>query len=68
MFSTLVESEPFVRAFSPGSTLEPGLKAFRRHGPKCSLETPPLVPVGITYRDKRAVSQRYFSAMIDAGF
>jgi hypothetical protein len=25
----LVESEAFVLAFSPGSTLEPGLKAFR---------------------------------------
>jgi hypothetical protein len=32
-----VESETFVRAFSPGSTLEPGLKAFRRRGPKWSL-------------------------------
>jgi hypothetical protein len=36
-----VESEAFVRAFSPGSTLEPGLKAFHQRGPKCSLETPP---------------------------
>jgi hypothetical protein len=26
----LIESEALVRAFSPGSTLEPGLKAFRR--------------------------------------
>jgi hypothetical protein len=34
---TLVESEPFVRTFSPGSTLEPGLKAFCRRGPQCSL-------------------------------
>jgi hypothetical protein len=41
---TLVESEPFVRAFSPGSTLEPGLKAFRWRGPKYSLETPPFSP------------------------
>jgi hypothetical protein len=30
----LVESEAFVRAFSPGSTLEPGLKVFRRRGLK----------------------------------
>jgi hypothetical protein len=36
--------EAFVRAFSPDSTLEPGLKAFRRRGPKCSLETPPFSP------------------------
>jgi hypothetical protein len=49
---SLVESEAFVRAFSPGSTLEPGLKAFRRRGPKCPLETPPLlVQVGTTNRD-----------------
>jgi hypothetical protein len=34
---TPVESEAFVRAFSPDSTLELGLKAFRRRGPKCSL-------------------------------
>jgi hypothetical protein len=33
----LVEKEALVRAFSPGSTLEPGLKAFRQRGPKCSL-------------------------------
>jgi hypothetical protein len=65
---TLVESEALVRAFSPGSTLEPGLKAFRRRGPKCSLETPPLVPVAITNRDTRAASQRHFPTMIDAGF
>jgi hypothetical protein len=67
---SLVESEPFVWAFSPGSTLEPGLKAFRRRGPKCLLETPrpPLVPVGITNRNKRAAAQRHFPAMIDAGF
>jgi hypothetical protein len=30
----LVESEALVRPFSPGSTLEPGLKTFRRRGPK----------------------------------
>jgi hypothetical protein len=65
---SFLESRAFVRAFSPGSTLEPGLKAFRRRGPKCSLETPPLVPVGISNRDKRAASQRHFPAMIDAGF
>jgi hypothetical protein len=64
----LVEREALVQAFSPGSTLEPGLKVFRRRGPKCSLETPLLVPVGITNRDKRAASQRHFPAMIDAGF
>jgi hypothetical protein len=28
----LVEMEAFVRAFSPGSTLEPGLKGFHRRG------------------------------------
>jgi hypothetical protein len=33
----LVEREDLVRAFSPGSTLKPGLKVFRRRGPKCSL-------------------------------
>jgi hypothetical protein len=38
--STLVEREAFVRAFSPGSTLESGLKTFRRRGPKWLLETP----------------------------
>jgi hypothetical protein len=38
----LVESEAFVRTFSPDSTLEPGLKDFRRRGPKCSLETTSL--------------------------
>jgi hypothetical protein len=48
---TLVEREAFVQAFSPGSTLEPGLKAFHRRGPKCPLEHPPLVPVGTTNRD-----------------
>jgi hypothetical protein len=32
--SSLVESEALVRAFSPDSTLEPGLKAFRRRGLK----------------------------------
>jgi hypothetical protein len=57
-----------VRVFSPGSTLEPGLKVFRRRDPKYSLETPPLVPVGITNHDKRAASQRHFPAMIDVGF
>jgi hypothetical protein len=31
---TLVESETLVRAFSPGLTLESGLKAFRRRDPK----------------------------------
>jgi hypothetical protein len=65
---TLVESEAFVLAFSPVSTLEPGPKAFHRRGPKWSLETPPLVLVGITNRDKRTGSQRHFPAMIDAGF
>jgi hypothetical protein len=39
---TLVERVALVRAFSPSSTLEPGLTAFCRRGPKCSLETPPL--------------------------
>jgi hypothetical protein len=33
----VVESEASVRAFSPSSTLEPGVKAFCRCGPKCSL-------------------------------
>jgi hypothetical protein len=33
----LVESDALVQGFSPGSTLEPGLKAFRRRGPKCKL-------------------------------
>jgi hypothetical protein len=41
---SLVESEALVLAFSPGSTLEPGLKAFRRRGLKCCLETPPFSP------------------------
>jgi hypothetical protein len=41
---SLVEREALVRAFSPGSTLEPGLKVFRRRGPKCWLETPPFSP------------------------
>jgi hypothetical protein len=40
----LVESEALVWAFSPGSTLELGLKAFRRRGSKCWLETPPFTP------------------------
>jgi hypothetical protein len=35
----LVEREALVRAFSPSSTLEPGLKVFRRRGSKCWLET-----------------------------
>jgi hypothetical protein len=34
---TLVESKALVWAFSPGSTLELGLKAFRRCGPKWVL-------------------------------
>jgi hypothetical protein len=29
---SLVEREAFVRAFSPSSTLEPGLKGFHRRG------------------------------------
>jgi hypothetical protein len=62
------EREDLVRTFSPGSTLESGLKVFRRRGPKCSLVTPPLVPVAITNRDKGAASQRHFPAMTDAGF
>jgi hypothetical protein len=66
--SPLVESEALVRAFSPGSTLEPRLKAFRQRGPKCWREATPLVSVGITNRDKRASSQRLFPAMIDTGF
>jgi hypothetical protein len=37
IYHALVEREALVRTFSPGSTLEPGLKAFRRRGPKCSL-------------------------------
>jgi hypothetical protein len=37
VFDSLVEKEALVRAFSPGSTLEPGLKAFRRRDPKCSM-------------------------------
>jgi hypothetical protein len=40
----LVEREALVRAFSPDSTLEPRLKVFRRHGPKCWLETLPFSP------------------------
>jgi hypothetical protein len=64
----LVESETSIRVFSPSSTLEPRLKAFRRGGPNCWLETTPLVLVGITNRDKRAGSQCLFHAMIDAGF
>jgi hypothetical protein len=65
---TLVEWETLVRAFSPGSTLEPGLKAFHQRCPKCWSETPHLVPVGITNRDKRADSQHHFPAMMDASF
>jgi hypothetical protein len=40
----LVEREALVRAFSPSSTFEPGLKALRRRGPKYWLETPPFSP------------------------
>jgi hypothetical protein len=65
---TLVEWETLVRAFSPGSTLEPGLKAFHQRCPKCWSETPHLVPDGITNRDKRADSQHHFPAMMDASF
>jgi hypothetical protein len=32
--TTMVELEPLIRPFSPGSTLEPGLEVFHRHGPK----------------------------------
>jgi hypothetical protein len=35
--ATLVEIEALVQSFSPGSTLEPGLKAFRRRGSKWLL-------------------------------
>jgi hypothetical protein len=41
---TLVEREALLRVFSSGSTLNPGLKAFRRRGPKCSLYPAPLSP------------------------
>jgi hypothetical protein len=50
---TPVEREVFVRAFSPGSTLEPGLKTFCRRGPKCHECSPILVPVDNTTHDKR---------------
>jgi hypothetical protein len=42
--TSLVESEALVRAFSPSSILEPGLKAFRRRGPKWVLEPLPFCP------------------------
>jgi hypothetical protein len=49
---TLVEREVLLRPFSPGSTLERVLKAFRQRGPKWVPElTPsPLVLVGIIAR------------------
>jgi hypothetical protein len=40
ILTTLVESETLVRTFIPGSTLELGLKAFRRRG-RNSLGLPP---------------------------
>jgi hypothetical protein len=56
MVHTLVESEAFVRAFSPGSTLEQGLKAFLSTWPEMlAVVGPPLVPVRITNRDKRGI-------------
>jgi hypothetical protein len=66
---TVVESEAFVQAFSPGSTFELRLKAFRRRGPKCPLETPTLYSrFVLRTMTKGGVSQRHFPAMIDAGF
>jgi hypothetical protein len=50
---SLVEREAFVRAFSPSSTLKPGLKAFCRRGPKCHECSPTLVQVDNTTGDKR---------------
>jgi hypothetical protein len=44
---------------SPGSTLELGLKTFRRRGPAGGT---PLVPIGITNHDKKVVSQHLFSS------
>jgi hypothetical protein len=41
---SLVEWEALVRAFSPHSTVEPGLKAFRRRGPKWLRMTPTFCP------------------------
>jgi hypothetical protein len=41
---TLVESEAFVLPFSPGSTLEWGLKAFCWRDPKWVWEAPPFSP------------------------
>jgi hypothetical protein len=49
---SLVEREAFVQAFSPGTTLEPGLKTFCRRGPKCHECSPTLVPVDNTTRKK----------------
>jgi hypothetical protein len=41
---SLVEWEALVRAFSPYSTLESGLKVFRRRGPKSLRMTPTFCP------------------------
>jgi hypothetical protein len=51
---SLVEREALVQAFSPGSTLESGLKGFHRHGHECHECSLPLVPADNTVRDKRS--------------
>jgi hypothetical protein len=58
MLNALMEREALVQAFSPGSTLELGLKAFRGRASKCSLAAPSgnncprsLVLAGVTSRD-----------------
>jgi hypothetical protein len=51
---TLVEREALVRAFSPGSTLEPGLKAFHRRDPKWVLEPLPTETKCLEFKTKTA--------------
>jgi hypothetical protein len=45
-----------------------GTKGLLSTWPKMGAGGAPLVPVGITNRDKRVASQRLFPATIDAGF
>jgi hypothetical protein len=50
---SLVDKEALVHPFSPGSTLESGLKGFNRRGHSCHECSLPVVPVDNTTHDKR---------------
>jgi hypothetical protein len=70
---TLVKSEALVRAFSPGSTLEPGLKTCRRRGLKCLRAPIPCCPswyyqLGLKGERPTAVLRQLFAPTFSPGW